>query len=161
MRDYDHLVDFEEGAHSDSTDDPDREVRSPGSVMSESYYKDPNGNLNDHDSGDNNEPTDDYDGSKEDDDDKSEDEDNTIILAPRRDVSYQNATAIPVKAATQLQPVIKNQTRPAAPGSKLPESIDACLDELGLKPSNDAPAARIDFNNDVRTYLTENTKQGK
>ncbi|KAL8920932.1 MAG: hypothetical protein Q9208_005958 [Pyrenodesmia sp. 3 TL-2023] len=128
--------------------------------MSDSYYKDPDGNVDHQDSGDDHEPTDDYERSKEDDDDGSEDEDNSIILAPRRNVSFQTVSAIPVKAGTELQPVIKNQTRPAAPGSKLPESIDACLDELGLKPSNDAPAARIDFNNDVRTYLTENTKQG-
>lgn len=161
MRGFDHLVHFEEGGNSDSTDDLEREMRSPSSVMSDSYYKDPNGNVDNQDSGDNNEFIDCFDGSKGDDEDESEDEENTIMVAPRRNVGFQTASATPAKAPTQLQPVSKNQTRPAAVGSKLPENIDACLDELGLKPSTDAPAARNDFKNDVKTYLAEITKQGE
>lgn len=161
MSDYDHLVHFEEGAHSDSTDDPDREVRSPGSVMSDNYYKDPDGNEDHQDSGDNfGEPEDDGD-PPEDEDSEPKDDLYKAIVAPRRNLRLGIASAIPSKATTQLQPVVRNSNRPAPAGSKLPENIDTCLDELGLKPSTDSPAARIDFNNDVKAYLAEKLKQKK
>ncbi|KAL8909428.1 MAG: hypothetical protein Q9207_000263 [Kuettlingeria erythrocarpa] len=166
MCDYDHFVHFEEGAHSDSTDDPNREVRSPGSVMSDSYYENPDGNAGGRDSCDNNEPEDSdqrEDGSdlsegdgcvSKDDDDASNDFDKTVIVSSRRNVRFQAPSAIPRKATTRQQPTAKNQNHPAPTGLTLPNTIDACLDELGLIPSTESPDARIDFNNDLTAFFS-------